>query len=83
MCDGFPKLFALLRIRKRRFISAPGNAQRQGCNGDSSTIQYFHRLMKSVTYLPQPIGIGYPALIEDHFGGLAATHAQLVFFFAG
>ena len=82
LADGFAELFALLRVFHRRFASALRHAQPQRRNRNAPAVENLQAIDESFALFAQQIFAGHKAIAENHFGGVAGAHSELVFFFA-
>ena len=78
--DGPPEGLALAGVAQGRLVSALREPDRQRRNPDAAGVEHLHRVHEALTFFPDQLVNGDTAIVEQHFAGIAGTHAQLVFF---
>src|SRR5262245_41808577 len=77
--DGPTELLARVRVVNSGFVRALRQPDCQRGNADASGVEDLQRLNESLPFLADELLRRNPAVLKDHFGGLAGTHAELVF----
>ena len=81
--DRRAELLPLEGVAARRLVGALGEADGQRGDADAAGVEHLQRLDEALALLADQLVGRDAAVLEQHLGGLAGPHAELVFLLAG